>query len=233
MTEPSNCKLESAETNDQIRSYQLNHLNETKKKYRSTVRTRFIYSNGNVNIKSVVRRHNGTSTTVSTASKIRKNKSRRIKKNVQAILSTSSAHGLNRLFTTKRILFKVMWLNFFICSASCGIYMVTNSITDYFKYEVVTQMKIIQEAPTQFPTVTFYNLKNHYDNLTLRDILLSCTFNSKSCDDTDFETKLDRAGNVFYQFNNGRNKAHQKVDIKNVMQSGKSYGLQVELVCFY
>ncbi len=158
-------------------------------------------------------------------------KSYEIKKNVQAILSTSSAHGLNRIFTTKRILFKIMWLNFFICSASFGIYMVKNSISDYYQYEAVTQIRITQEAPTQFPTVTFYNLRNQQENTSLKDVLLSCTFNSKSCNDSDFETKLDKNGNIFFQFNSGRNKPNEKIGIKNVIQSGKSYGLQIELVC--
>jgi hypothetical protein len=153
----------------------------------------------------------------------------KLKRNITDILSHSSAHGLNRIFNTKRTLFKIMWLYFFVCSASCGIYMVTNSIMEYFKYEVVTQVKVVHEAPTQFPTVTFYNLKNHQEHFKLQDILLQCTFNSKNCDDSDFETKTDIAGNVYYQFNNGYNKNHEKVDIKNVMQSGKSYGLQIEL----
>ena len=61
-------------------------------------------------------------------------------------------------------------------------------------------------------------------------MILQCTFNSKSCDDSDFETKQDKNGNFFFQFNSGRNKIGKKVGIKSVIQSGKSYGLQLELV---
>ena len=152
-----------------------------------------------------------------------------IKTNITDILSNSSAHGLNRIIKAKRILFKIMWLLFFICSASSGVYMVTNSILDYFKYEVVTQIRVVHETPTQFPTVTFYNLKNHNENASLSDVLISCSFNSQSCEATDFETKIDKAGNIYYQFNSGHKKYNDRNQIKSVMQPGKTYGFQVEL----
>ena len=189
MTEPILKTADSNQMKPKLNSFKLieNNIQNKKRNYKSKSITRLL--------------SNTPASTVSTNLRAKKakpiTKTSRIKNNVQAILSTSSAHGLNRLFTTKRILFRIMWLNFFICSASFGIYMVSNSVYDYFKYEVVTQMRIIQEAPTQFPTITFYNLKNNQDNLTLNDVLLSCTFNSKSCDDSDFETKADKAGNVY------------------------------------
>ena len=147
-------------------------------------------------------------------------------------LSDSSSHGLPNFFKTKRLIFKLMWFLLFNASVAFGCFMIQKTVFDYLDYEVVTKIDIINESPTQFPTVTFYNLNKlsvNYKNYSLKDILIKCNFNGYSCDYTDFEEKKDKLEYVYYQFNNGRNSSKHSIGIEKSVLEGKTFGFSLQL----
>jgi hypothetical protein len=80
---------------------------------------------------------------------------------------TSTSHGFPHIFRTKFIAIKIMWLIFlFISTCLCG-YMVMKSILDYLSFDVITKIRVQNEVPMEFPTITICNLNPFYKNQTL------------------------------------------------------------------
>ena len=123
-------------------------------------------------------------------------------------LTDSTTHGLSHMFRTEHSIIKLMWFLLFVASIVVTSYLVCDNVLDFLSYDVVTQISIIYESPTLFPTITLYNL-NRPSSLSLRDILIRCSFNGAVCDDTYFETRYDLAY-TYFQFNNGRNYTSQR-----------------------
>lgn len=142
----------------------------------------------------------------------------RIKSKTYEILTESTSHGLPNIFKTERNCIKIMWLILFLASSSLSVILVTKSIFDYLNFDVVTIIDVKYEMPTEFPAVTFYNLKNPTTNRTLKDILMRCRFNNKICSESDFDTLRDRFNIVSYRFKK-----------KLTYVAGKLYGLQMLL----
>ena len=157
--------------------------------------------------------------------KSKETKREKIKNNITELILSSTSHGLPSVFRTERIFFKIMWFIFFLISLSIGLWTIINSILDYTSYAVVTQTDIIYEIPTQFPTVTFYNLKTQKTNYTLEEILISCTFDDEPCYASDFET----SENKIFKFNSGKNSSNQPIPFKTSALPGKESGLRLEI----
>ena len=151
-------------------------------------------------------------------------KSEKIGQSLLELTKESNIHGLPNVFKKERIFFKVMWFIFFIVSLSFGIYLLTLCVIDYSKFDVVSQTDIFYEIPTQFPTVTFYNLKAQKTNYSLEQILISCTFDDQPCYASDFESDDNT-----YKFNGGKNSTNQQVPFKTSSIAGKETGLKIEL----
>jgi hypothetical protein len=153
----------------------------------------------------------------------------RIKDKTKQTLKETTLHGPPRIFSRgeRRLFVRILWLLLFLASTAGAIYTISTQIIDYLNFEVVTQIKLIQESPTEFPTVTFYNLKSN--NLSLASILASCRFNDNDCTASDFETNTDEFGNIYYQFNNGKNSNHEKINIYKTKRAGIINGLSLIL----
>ena len=76
-----------------------------------------------------------------------------IKSYILEAISSSTIHGIEKIFKPRRTFLKVLWVTFFMAStAACGFF-IANSIISYLGYEVVTKVQIIYEVPQLFPTV--------------------------------------------------------------------------------
>lgn len=100
---------------------------------------------------------------------------------------------------------------------------------DYLNYEVVTYIDVINESPTLFPTITFFNLKRSKTNYSLDEILLTCRFNDEPCGLSNFETKYDEFDNVYYQFNSEKNSEHESIPLNKVFRAGKVNAFRIKL----
>ena len=79
------------------------------------------------------------------------------------LFSDSTLHGIPRLFKSKSILAKLMWMLCFVGSTSFCIYLIFIAVCDFFDYETVTDIVYGNEIPTPFPVKTICN-KNQFQN---------------------------------------------------------------------
>jgi hypothetical protein len=82
---------------------------------------------------------------------------------------SSTIHGYSRIFQTDKWPLKILWLLFSLGSTGFLAYLVSKSIMDYLTHEVVTKIRVYNEVPLEFPTVTICNInpftKTAADNL--------------------------------------------------------------------
>ena len=94
-----------------------------------------------------------------------------IKTVVLDCLSRTTVHALpNIVKTNSNILLRILWtVSFLSCSVIC-FYSCITLTQIYYSYEISTKISIIQEIPTEFPTVSFCNSKllNQSNPITLR-----------------------------------------------------------------
>lgn len=70
-----------------------------------------------------------------------------------------SSRIVSNIMGARNSLFKGIFTICFLLSSAYCIYSITVLTLKYYKYESVTSLKIVQETPTNFPVVSFCNLK--------------------------------------------------------------------------
>ena len=131
----------------------------------------------------------------------------RIRRNLANLFEESTAHGIPRVFKTKRNFLKVMWLCFSIVSISLGVYMLIKTVLDFHSHETVSQVKIIYERPVLFPTLSFQMMENDElrKNFSFEDYVIDCKWNFIECNLNEFEKLHDEKLNQnYYKFNSGK-----------------------------
>jgi len=109
-----------------------------------------------------------------------------------------------------------MWLLLFLTSSSLGIWLVAESCIEYLNYDVVTSIKVIDEIPTEFPTVTFFILRNKTANIPFENLILTCQYNKFEC--KDISINKDEFGFISYTFKS-----------QLAYQRGIQFGLEIGL----
>jgi len=113
----------------------------------------------------------------------------------------STSHGIPNIIKSDRKCLKIMWLILFLLSSSVGIYLVIQSFINYFNYDVVTSVKVFKEIPTEFPTITFFILRNNRRNIPMSNLIVECKFNNFNCNfSNEIHVNKDKFGFVSYTF---------------------------------
>ncbi|CAF1010992.1 unnamed protein product [Brachionus calyciflorus] len=99
----------------------------------------------------------------------------RIKNVTLDIILSSTSHGLPNIFRSSNLYIKLMWIFFTLISSGLLAYMVTQSIMNYFKYEVTTKTRVKTEFKSTFPTITVCNL-NFFTNEYSADYIKSIDY---------------------------------------------------------
>lgn len=102
--------------------------------------------------------------------------SKQIKQKFFHILETSTFHGLPHIFLSKSLSSKLLWLIASLFSLSYCIYLVINSVLDYYKHDVVTRFEANFDKRPLFPQVDIcgHNRTN-----------VACIFDREACDAKD------------------------------------------------
>lgn len=74
------------------------------------------------------------------------------------MLNRFSGHGLPNVFRTRNVFKQILWTLTWITGLCLSVVLINESINKYFKYEVVTNSRFINEYPILFPKVTFCNI---------------------------------------------------------------------------
>ena len=159
-------------------------------------------------------------------------KKEKIKQNIVELLSSSTAHGIPNMIKTSSILFKIIWSIVFILSTCAGSYFVIDSTLDYLKFQTVTNIKVIQEMQSQFPTLSFCSVPSSLltlNSLKLDQLVLSLRF--ESVYETNFshvfEEYNDTVWGKCFRYNSGKNIYGNKIDIINTTVYGKPNNLKI------
>jgi len=80
-----------------------------------------------------------------------------IKRKFLELLSNSSSHGIPNIIKTHNTWLKLMWFVFFLISLGCCSFLIISGFVQYFSYEVVTSIRIVNDVPTEFPKITICN----------------------------------------------------------------------------
>lgn len=117
-----------------------------------------------------------------------------------------------------------MWISFFILSTSASIHLIYMSFLDYYRFDVITDINVINENPSIFPTITICNLQPRTSLMfTIDQILIDCTYDRNTCNSSDFDMFNDPYYGICYRFNG-------RIDsIRKVFRPGKANGFQVKL----
>ena len=70
---------------------------------------------------------------------------------------TCTFHCYPKVFLYENKLVKCVWLVLFILLVGFTGYLLINILNDYFDYEVVSKIQVVNEVPTVFPAVTVCN----------------------------------------------------------------------------
>ena len=164
---------------------------------------------------------------------------KQLKKELLDLLLVSTVHGLPNVARSKRTIHKIMWTIGFAFFFGSMCYSVNEAISNFLKYQAVTEVQTVYEQPAQFPTISFCSIEqNFFEKNNLTSILeknkLKCSFNyDKSCQNNSnayFESYESPSYGRCFRFNSGRNMSGHSIPLLYSTIGGRddSFSLQVE-----
>ena len=81
-----------------------------------------------------------------------------LKETILLFFKSTTLHGYPKIFNSKNIASKILWISFFSLSMGYFIYQCVLLIIKFNKYDVTASRIRVQELPATFPSITFCNL---------------------------------------------------------------------------
>ena len=148
------------------------------------------------------------------------------KKSLEELILSSSFHGFVKIVKTKHIILKIIWVFFVLVSLLSCSYLIIKNILYYLDYNVVTNINVIYEIPTTFPTVSLCQQNIDYSSnasYLSSKVFIKCKFILQNCNESDFSVFYDPYYGNCYKFNGGFNSKGQTIDLLNSKEAGKFY----------
>ncbi len=151
-----------------------------------------------------------------------------IKKSIHSIVEISTLHGLQNILKTKYFFIKLMWLTFIFTSSITCSYFVIKSIVEYFNYNTITTIDVINEQQSQFPTISFC-IPYLNDNSKINEIISNVRFDRIQLTNLSqvFEQYTDKVFGNCFRFNSGKNIYNETLEILNSTTGGKPNDLKI------
>jgi len=151
------------------------------------------------------------------------NKFKSILKKLRENLLNSTAHGVPNIISSEKLIFKLMWSFFLVASTGGCVFFNRNSVLEFFNFDVVSQIKVVDEINSQFPTISFCS-DYPFD---LMNSIVVCLLKKENCFDkkNHFVPYNDTHFANCYRFNSG----NHPNDIIYTNYPGLEYGLRVGL----
>ena len=161
---------------------------------------------------------------------------KKIKKEITKLVLTSTAYGISNIINRRRVFNKIFWLFFLVVSCVISFYYTYIGIVEYYKYQVVTEIKNEYDQPSEFPTITICSLKLYYfDDKNLSDIIqyASFSYDYSLGDEENFKDNfelLNTTVGTCLRFNSGLNSRLEQIPIKNSTFGGQfdSFALAIK-----
>lgn len=150
-----------------------------------------------------------------------------IKARIEKVLSMSSVHGIPNIIQSDKISIKSMWFLCLLASTGLCAYFISKSAIDYSNFDVITQYAVINEAQSQFPSISFCSDPHFENNFQLESSIVHCYMNMNTkcrTHPTEYFLKYnDSYYKTCFRFNSNND------IIANSTQSGHEFGLRVGL----
>ena len=119
-------------------------------------------------------------------------------------LNSTTIHGLSNIARSNSYIASILWLFIFIISSAGLCYFQTYGIMNYLNFDVITNIKIIQERRMLLPTITFCNMNSYKDNMnySIEDMLVYCKYENIYCTNPYRFTEVQLSSYKCYSFNN-------------------------------
>ena len=88
----------------------------------------------------------------------------RIKEELKEASMTTTGHVIMLIIRSQYLLMKIILLLAWLIGFGITLYLITNNILDYYKYDVTTKTRVIREEPMIFPKVTICNADRFVTN---------------------------------------------------------------------
>lgn len=121
-----------------------------------------------------------------------------------------------------------MWFTFIFTSSITCSYFVIKSIVEYFNYNTVTTIDVINEQQSQFPTISFC-IPYLNDNSKINEIISNVRFDRIDITNLSqvFEQYTDNVFGNCFRFNSGKNIYNETLEILNSTTGGKPNDLKI------
>lgn len=84
---------------------------------------------------------------------------------------SNAGYAFERFFRESNTFFvRLMWLLSLLLTSGLCFYLISKTVANYLKYEVVTKLNVIYEDPSIFPTITLCNLDPFKSNYSDQDL---------------------------------------------------------------
>lgn len=153
--------------------------------------------------------------------------SKKLKKLTINSILNGSLHGLPNVLRSERNIFKIIWTIALLLSGSYCFYSASESISEYLKWSVITNIHVVYDVNISFPAVTICNLN---PNLTIEQMLLTCENPLGSCHSHEFvPTKIysNIIDGTCYTLNMGRNAYNQSLDLLKPFSPQRTIDLEI------
>jgi hypothetical protein len=88
---------------------------------------------------------------------LKSDKLNRVKSQVKEWSLYTKFDCYSKIFQTKNVILKLVWLIFFLIFTALTGYFVSKNVIDYYSREVISKIEIINEKPIEFPVITLCN----------------------------------------------------------------------------
>jgi hypothetical protein len=141
----------------------------------------------------------------------------RMKEEILNLILSTTAYGIPNILTRRRIFNKLYWFFFLITSSIISFYYTYTGIVEFYKYEVVTEIKHEYDQPSEFPTITICSLKfYHFDEKNMSELIKMAGFGyDYGINFDDHFELLNTSIGACLRFNSGRNSNSNTIPIKN------------------
>ena len=101
-----------------------------------------------------------------------------IKELVHESATDSTTHSIPHMFKRENPGLKLLWVVCFLAATGVCIWMISESITDYFQFETISKTEVILEIPSKYPTVSICNMNSFVTNYSIQFVENILTRNS-------------------------------------------------------
>lgn len=108
--------------------------------------------------------------------------------------ASSSIPGISRIFTTKNYVFKVLWTLLILISVVWGFVVISESVDEFYKYDVITNTERVTPDNFVFPAITFCTQNMLYRLTSLSNGTLTQTIAYKKFNIANFIIQVSFIG---------------------------------------